>query len=47
MQDSSLGCFGHPTSATQMRMAAHVQEFVANITKWDPVGTQTSFLYNN
>jgi len=47
LQDTTEGCFGHPTQATQMNMAAVLQDFVANITSWDPVGTQTSFLYNN
>ena len=47
LQDGSLGCYGHPTQATHMEMASIVQDFVANMTSWDPVGTGASFLYNN
>ena len=47
VQDSTLGCNGHPTVATHRNMAAVVQQFVANITAWGPSGTETSFLYHN
>ncbi|CAK0784600.1 hypothetical protein CVIRNUC_007804 [Coccomyxa viridis] len=41
MQGSEVGCYGHPSSATQANMAAVVQDFVANLTQWTPVATQT------
>ena len=47
LQDGSLGCYGHPTQATHMEMASIVQDFVANLTSWGPVGSGASFLYNN
>lgn len=47
MQAGDVGCYGHPTTLTHMNIAAIVQDYIANITSWDAVGTETSFLYNN
>ncbi len=47
VQAGDVGCYGHPTTLTHMNMAAIVQDYIANITSWDAVGTETSFLYNN
>ena len=40
-QGSEVGCYGHPSSATQANMAAVVETFVANLTQWTPAATQT------
>ncbi len=47
---AGTGCFGHPSADTHSRIADLLQDFVANLTGWAPVSTDSgygSFVFNN
>lgn len=49
-KQGGTGCAGHPSADTHSRIADMLQNFVANLTGWTPISTESSygsFVYNN